>query len=182
MKMPYCRACAARVPRAGWRMMLLFSLVTIAAAGLPAAAAIVGVAGVSGTLLAAAGAGAALLVAIVAALLFLPPKPRSPATARGEAVSVTRYNESDDFVVFCTNGAWAERLAAANQTPAQPATRLRLVESIAVGWTLVLAGGMTFMTWYAAEYPAPARPPTAPAASARPGAHSPAPPATPKRK
>lgn len=169
MKMPYCRACAARVAGAGFRMMALFCLVTLLAIFLPGAAGLVDV-GMAPLLLAIVGAVVALVLALPAALIFLPKLPGAPATARGEAVTVTRYDDiGGGLDLFCTNGAWAQRFAAANQVPATPTTRYRLVELLAVGWTLVLAAGMVVMVGYAAEHP-PARPTGAPAANTVPAA------------
>ena len=185
MKMPYCRPCAARVAGAGFRMMALFCLVTVLAISLPGAAGLVDV-GVAPLLVAVGGGALAFVLSVPAALIFLPKLPGAPATARGEAVTVTRYNDDGRLDLFCTNGAWAQRFAAANQVPATPTTRYRLVELIAVGWAFVLAAGMVVMVGYAAEHP-PARPTAAPAQPVTPSppAKSPAkPPAptSPKKK
>jgi hypothetical protein len=161
MKMPYCRSCAARVAGAGFRMMALFCLVTVLAIFLPGAAGLVDL-GISPLLLAVGGGALAFVLSIPAALIFLPKLPGAPATARGEAVTVTRYNDAGNLDLFCTNGAWAQRFAAANEVPATPTTRYRLVELIAVGWAFVLAASMVVMVGYAAEHP-PARPGAAPA-------------------
>lgn len=152
MKMPYCGPCASRVTGAGVRMMVLFCLVTVLAVALPGAAGLFSV-DVAPLIVALGGATAAVVLSLGAALLLYPRIPTSPATARGEAVTVTRYDDSGNVSLFCTNREWAERLAASNRAQSTPTVRYRLVESIALVWALVLAGGMVGMVGYAAENP-----------------------------
>lgn len=177
MRMPYCASCAARVPGAGFRMMALFSFVTVVAVVLPGLAGLVSIDGASVTAVAAGGAVIALVLATLAALVIPPGAPAPPATARGEAVTVKSYAESGDLVLFCTNGAWAERFAAGNTAPMRPGSRLRLVAPLAVAWCATLGIAMTTLAWYGEEMAPHKRSPAA--APAKPGGKSPQPP---KRK
>jgi hypothetical protein len=185
MKMPYCRACGARVAGAGLRMMLLFCLVTVLSIVLPGAAGLVDV-GAAPLLVAIGGGALAFVLGVGAALVFLPKRPAPPATARGEAVTVTRFDDGGRLDLFCTNGDWAQRFASANQVSATPATRYRLVELIAMGWSFVLATAMVVMVGYAAEHPparpAPAAAPSAPASPSAPAKSPARPPAAPTTK
>lgn len=181
MRMPYCKRCAARVPGAGWRMMLLYCAVTLLAVALPGLASFVASGG-DMLIVAGAGAGVAALLSLPLALVLLPKKPDAPATARGEAVSLTRYQESGDVTVFCTNGAWAQKLAAGNHTSARQTSRLRLVEPLAVAWGFALAGGLVFMTWYYVENPPQKTPPPAAGQKPAPKPAAPAPAPAPKKR
>ncbi len=157
LKMPYCQACAARVSGAGVRMMVLFCLVTTLAVALPGAAGLLEV-GIAPLLVALAGGALAVLLSVGTALVLLPKKPSGRATARGEAATVTRYDDAGMVDVFCTNGEWAQRLAASNGVLAAPTRRYRMVESMAVAWGTVLAGTMVGMVAYAGENPPAAKP------------------------
>ena len=174
MKMPYCDACAARVSGAGIRMMVLFCVVTTVAIGLPGAAGVVDL-GAAPLLVAAGGGGVAMLLTVAAALVMLPKKPAGSATARGEAATVSRYDDAGNIDIFCTNGEWAQRLATANRTQATPTTRYRLIEILATVWGTVLAASMVGLVGYAAEHPpapASAVPTTSASASASSSAAS----------
>lgn len=143
MQMPYCTPCASRVRGAGIRMMVLYAFVTAAMVVVPSVA---GVAahevGVEPLSLAVAAVAVTFLVSLVATLVLLPKMPAAPATARGEAASVTQYHESGRVDLFCTNADFAQKLAVANRAVITPASRFRFVELGALAWSAVLAIGM----------------------------------------
>jgi hypothetical protein len=80
----------------------------------------------------------------VSALVLAPGKPRSPATARGAAVWMSRY-DAEGVGVFCTNRVWAERLAAANRSSVRETSKLRLMGPGAVAWGAAVAVGAVLL-------------------------------------
>jgi len=160
MNMPYCDPCAARVRGEGLRTMALYAVVTLLAVGLPGVAALAPL-GPEPIVLAGGAAGAAVVVSIVAALVLLPKVPVAPATARGEAVTVTRYDDAGSVDLFLTNASFAERLAAANNAPLRRSNKLRFVELGAMFWAATLAVGMVVAVAEAPAHGAPTKDPVA---------------------
>jgi hypothetical protein len=170
--MPYCHACAARVRWGGRMMMLLFSVVTLAALVLPVL--VLAFSG-GGPGMKAAGAAVAVVVGIIAALVLTPWQPPLPATARREAVWISRYDHKG-IGLFCTNRAWAEKVAAANRSSVRETSTLRMMGPVAMTWTAVVAVGAVLavgdVAGKGAAHPGPGA--RAPAARPAPAAAPPA--------
>lgn len=133
LAIPYCRSCAARVRRAGWGLMVLFTLTTLLSIALPIAASLLGPREHDAETLAVAGALGALLITMIATLVLSLSPP---------AVTTGLLSGQRDFAAFCTHEAWAKAAGQRNHTAIVPATRWRLAKIAAILWCAALGAGM----------------------------------------
>jgi hypothetical protein len=150
LHMPYCRACAERMHATGLRVVALSTLVTLLGIVLPGAGLVLLKLRYDALPASFAAAAVAIVGATVAAFVLGQKRPVAPATSTLDAVSIESFENVAPPAVctarlFCTNQAWAERLA--NVTTARPATVTRARGPIAVAWCAVLAAAMVALVW-----------------------------------